>query len=180
MVKQFEIWSSWVDPEDEVWQEVISETKALNPEYWRQRGTIADLEIVTELNDSYLDDEKRNLDIQLEHPILVFADLGLWSGRQNGYGIIESGNIRDIFQFQVRDPSEVRWYCDGHDICCDEVHHDGTNHYKYREMMEEGKIRHLLDMRELPGAGRQIWMYTRSIAGDVAKVYGLTLEEDAV
>ena len=38
-----------------------------------------------DLNDSYLDDERANLNIQLSQPILVIADLGLWNGRRTGY-----------------------------------------------------------------------------------------------
>ena len=38
-----------------------------------------------EINDTYLDDERANLSIQLSQPILVIADLGLWNGRRSGY-----------------------------------------------------------------------------------------------
>ena len=51
-----------------------------------------------EINDSYLDDERMNLNIQLSEPILLIADLGLWNGRHSGYTVIESGNISDCLQ----------------------------------------------------------------------------------
>lgn len=35
-------------------------------------------------------DEKENLDIKTDHPILVIADLGLWNGRRPGYKILPS------------------------------------------------------------------------------------------
>ena len=38
-----------------------------------------------EINNRYLDDERVNLNIQLDQPILVIADLGLWNGRRPGY-----------------------------------------------------------------------------------------------
>lgn len=38
-----------------------------------------------ERNSEYLDDERMNLDIQLDKPILVIVDLGLWNGRYSGY-----------------------------------------------------------------------------------------------
>ena len=47
-----------------------------------------------EINSTYFQDEKTNLDIQLSSPILVVGDLGLWHGRRMGYKEIESGNIR--------------------------------------------------------------------------------------
>ena len=51
--------------------------------------------LMYEINSDYLDDERVNLNIQLSQPILVIADLGLWTGRRIGYKEIESGNIRD-------------------------------------------------------------------------------------
>ena len=50
-----------------------------------------------EINNRYLDDERVNLNIQLDQPILVIADLGLWNGRRTGYQEISSGNIRTAF-----------------------------------------------------------------------------------
>lgn len=38
-------------------------------------------QIMLETNRDYLDDERINLNIQLNEPILVIADLGLWNGR---------------------------------------------------------------------------------------------------
>ena len=48
-----------------------------------------------EINSDCLDDERANLNIQLDQPILIIGDLGLWTGRHIGYKEIESGNIRD-------------------------------------------------------------------------------------
>ena len=51
--------------------------------------------LMYEINSDYLDDERVNLNIQLDQPILIIGDLGLWTGRHIGYKEIESGNIRD-------------------------------------------------------------------------------------
>jgi len=51
--------------------------------------------LMHEINGGYLDDERANLNIQLDQPILIIADLGLWTGRHMGYKEIASGNIRD-------------------------------------------------------------------------------------
>lgn len=53
------------------------------------------LQVMYEINNDFLDDDRRNLNIVLKHPILVIGDLGLWNGRHLGYMEIESGNIRD-------------------------------------------------------------------------------------
>ena len=62
-----------------------------------------------EINGDYLDDERANLNIQLSQPILVIADLGLWTGRHSGYKEIESGNIRDCLYSQY---DYTTWYVD--------------------------------------------------------------------
>ena len=54
--------------------------------------------LMYEINDGYLDDERVNLDIQLDTPILMIADLGRWNGRFPGYGEIKSGNIKDCLE----------------------------------------------------------------------------------
>lgn len=87
-------------------------------------------QLMLEQNDSYLDDERVNLNIQISGPILVIADLGRWNGRFSGYREIPSGNIRDCL---YSDTDYSTWYVDRlGDLRCDAIHHDGTNHYLYR------------------------------------------------
>ena len=57
-----------------------------------------------ELNAEYLDDERRNLDIQFSQPILVIGDLGFWNGRAQGYKMVNSGNIRDCLYSDTEMP----------------------------------------------------------------------------
>lgn len=82
----------------------------------------------------YLGDERENLNITLENSIIVIADLVLWNGRHHGYRIIRSGNIADCLQTEC---NYVRWYVDGYkNLRADMIHHDGANHYLYREIKE--------------------------------------------
>ena len=71
------IWSNYnLDFED--WRDDLEE----------QYPGLPESELVSlmyDINSSYLDDERVNLDIQLNSPILVVADLGLWYGRRSGY-----------------------------------------------------------------------------------------------
>ena len=62
-----------------------------------------------ELNDCYLEDARVNLNVRLNQPILVIADLGLWDGRHMGYQEIQSGNIRDCL---YGDTDYTTWYVD--------------------------------------------------------------------
>ena len=43
----------------------------------------------------WLDDERMNLNVQVDGVIIAFGDLGLWRGRRQGYQILGS-NIADI------------------------------------------------------------------------------------
>lgn len=171
MMKQFVIWDSWIDTEE--WETAIEEDKELNPDFYEDRDPEeAAYEAACDMNQRYLEDERVNLNIQLSHPILILADLGLWNGRRQGYKVIDSGNIKDILYSQG--DGECKWYCNGYDICCDESHHDGTNHYIYREIRNEDNIDNLLDRiysgEKVPQ--RTINYYTRSIAKDIGSVYG--------
>ena len=128
-------------------------------------------QLCCELNDEYLDDERINLDIQLDNSIIVIADLGLWNGRRCGYKIIDSGNIKDILHDNNCD--YCKWYADRYNIRFTGHHHDGTNHYVYREVKDMDKIDILTD-KLYNGTATQadITRYTRSIRKHVADVYG--------
>lgn len=81
------IWSNYALDYDDWKDELESEYPELSDD---ER-----MELMAEINGDYLDDERKNLNIQLSRPILVIADLGRWNGRFPGYKEIASGNIRD-------------------------------------------------------------------------------------
>ena len=127
-----------------------------------------------EINEGYLDDERDNLNIQLSQPILVVANLGLWYGRRSGYREIESGNIRDCLTLRH---DFTTWYVDRlGDLRCDDIHHDGTNHYLYRAF-RDGVGEHQRDrLKERIYSGiatrSDIVRLTRRLGDDIGKVYG--------
>ena len=130
-----------------------------------------------EINSDYLADERCNLNIQLDQPILVVADLGLWNGRRSGYKEIESGNIRDCL---YSDTDYSTWYVDRlGDLRCDAIHHDGTNHYLYRtykDGVRESQI-DLLKEKLYRGIATRadITRITRRLGDDIANVYGFSI-----
>ena len=63
----------------------INEFKALNPE---NEDEIYDYMVNT--NDLYLDDERLNLNKEIDGRILVIADIGRWDGRAQGYKILDN------------------------------------------------------------------------------------------
>ena len=73
------IWTDYLDYDD--WKEDL---EAQYPELSANER----MNLMYEINGTYFQDEKTNLDIQLSRPILVVGDLGLWHGRRMGYKAI--------------------------------------------------------------------------------------------
>ena len=68
----------------------------------------------------WLDDERMNLNVQVDGVIIAFGDLGLWRGRRQGYQILGS-NVADILHSSCDDNE---WYGDGYNIRGRMAHHD--------------------------------------------------------
>ena len=128
---------------------------------------------MVETNDMYFDDEKYNLNKEVDGRILIIADLGLWNGRKPGYKILGT-NIRDILNINARGFDYAEFYGDGHNIRATESHHDGTNCYLYRIIREDRNIDNLLNAiyngEEITSS--KLNYYTKSLYKDVANVYG--------
>lgn len=162
------IWSDDLDYDD--WKDDLEE----------QYPELSDderFEMMYEINNGYLDDERCNLNIQLSRPILVVGDLGLWNGRRMGYKEIESGNIRDCL---YSDTDYSTWYVDKKgDFRCDAIHHDGTNHYLYRtykDGVSETQIDNLKEKLYCGTATRKdITRITRRLGDEIANVYGFPI-----
>ena len=88
MKAQHVIWSNYDLDYERDWKGLLEEEY---PDMTEEEREL----LMYEMNNSYLDDERCNLNIQLDCPIIVIADLGLWHGRASGYREIESGNVRD-------------------------------------------------------------------------------------
>lgn len=163
------IWSNY-DLDYENWR---SDLEAEYPELSEQER----IERMYEINGDYLDDERVNLNIQLSRPILIIADLGLWNGHRMGYKEIASGNIRDCL---CSDTDYSTWYVDKlGDLCCDAVHHDGTNHYLYRTYKNGVSDWQIYNLKNKIYEGKatraDITRLTRRLGDEIAKVYGFDI-----
>ena len=119
--------------------------------------------------DNWLDDERANLDIEVDGYIVAFVDLGLWNGRHNGGGIVGT-NVKDILHSEC---DYLDWYCDRYNVRCKATHHDGTNHYLYRVAKSHEQAEHLINKIAYHGmTEEQFRKATRSLRPYVAKVYG--------
>ncbi|MCI8595162.1 MAG: hypothetical protein HFF09_07935 [Oscillospiraceae bacterium] len=162
------IWDNY-DLDYEDWRADLEEEYPELPEDER-------IYLMHEINGEYLDDERTNLNIQLNQPILVIADLGLWHGRRMGYKEIESGNIRDCL-YSERDIDYSTWYVDKlGDLRCDAVHHDGTNHMLYRTYKDGVRASQIDLLKEKIYYGKanraDITRVTRRLGDEIGKVYG--------
>jgi hypothetical protein len=134
-------------------------------------------EIMHEINNDYLSDERINLDIQLPREIIVIADIGRWNGRVTGYKVIESGNIKDCLYSEC---DMTEWYVDKlGDLRCDAYHHDGTNHYLYRtfkDYVTDEQIEHLINkFYEGTVIAEDIAAVTKRLGKYIAEIYGFDL-----
>lgn len=131
-------------------------------------------QMMYDLNDDHLADERINLNIQMERPILVIGDIERWNGHVSGYKEIPSGNIKDCL---YADTDYYTWYVDRKgDLRCDAIHHDGRNHYLYRAYKPgatEAQIERLKGKIYDGVATRtDITRITQRLGDDIGKVYG--------
>ena len=166
-MKERVIWNSEPDTSDEAIQSYRNGFESMEG--------LTDEEIVECLQEDtilWYSDERANLDIQLDHPILAIADLGLWFGRRSGVKVI-NGNIADILKTHCGDI--VKYYADAYNVRCRDVHHDGVNYYLFRELRGTEEqcwplIEAVMNQKEV--SRTLLNHYSRSILPYVAKVYG--------
>lgn len=122
-----------------------------------------------------LNDERCNLNREVNGIIVAFADLGLWDGRKQGYLLI-GRNIGNILHSSY----DAEWYGDTYNIRGIERHHDGTNYILYRVAKDEetalriaGKI-YNGDIDDV-----KFRKMTHSLYPYVAKIYGWKLRMKA-
>jgi len=131
--RKYIIWSNEnLDTED--WKESFKEFIEMNNLDIDPNDEEKLYKYMVETNDEYLSDERINLNINVPDTdtVLVIADLGFWDGRCRGYREIHADKISDCL-YTDRDTDYATWYLDDRgDFCCDQIHHDGTNHLCYR------------------------------------------------
>ena len=87
-----------------------------------------------------IEDERMNLDKEVNGVIVAFADLGLWDGHHNGIKIVGT-NVSDILTDFGGDMNT--WFADRYNVRCVSRHHDGTNQILFRYVDDMDKARRL-------------------------------------
>ena len=115
------------------------------------------------------EDFKDAIESMILTDILCIASLGLWNGRVYGYKVIRH-SILDIIQGDY-----VDIYLEDGDIHMDDTHHDGSNHYVFREIKDNVDIDKLLNDiysgKEL--SNQKLSYYKKSIYPAFAELYGI-------
>ena len=103
-------------------------------------------DMMYQYNFEYFSDAQSQLDMYVGSPILVLANLGLWDGRHRGFGEIKSGNIKDCME---TDYEYAEWYVDENgEFASRQIHHDGTNYYRYRRYLPDATEDEIYDLKE--------------------------------
>lgn len=160
------------------WREAYAECAEING--WDDDPDEYEIyEFMYEVNSSYLDDERMNLNIEVSRPIIAIADLGLWNGRFSGYKELNSCNIKDCLNgFDSCEYHE--WYVDDQgDLRCTAVHHDGRNYILYRAYRDDVTDEQIEELLEKIYDGKatqeDIDSVTCRLGNKIAEVYGWDL-----
>lgn len=166
---KFVIWQNYdVDVED--WKDFLEECHPdVTDEYEKQS-------LVNKENDSYLDDERDNLDIETEEEIIEIADIGRWNGRFTGYKEPHWTNINQCLSFEDS-CGYAEFYVDQYgNLRSKQSHHDGTHYILYREWKPGLNYWQKQDFLNKIYSGkmksRDVTRYTRSLGKRVKEVYG--------
>lgn len=111
--------------------------------------------------------------VMTDCPIMIIADLGLWSGRKSGYKMVNSRCIADCFKLG---DDEFKIYTDRYNLLATGIHHDGVNHYLFREIkpsISENAFENFLDkLYSGEATSADITRYTRSVRPLITERYG--------
>lgn len=119
--------------------------------------------------DIYLNDERANLDVEVDGWIVAFGVLGLWDGKHNA-ACTFGNKVKNILKSEC---DYLDWYCDRYNVRCRASHHDGTNYYLYRVAKDREQAKRLVDAIAYNGMTEEAFRKaTRSLRPYVAKVYG--------
>lgn len=152
-------------------------------EAWK-KDTIADCgadadvseEAYQEYLDMWLDNEKLNLDVDIEKGCIVcFASFGLWNGRTNAVSRLKGEKVNDIFKMaRGRDIDHYEFFCDENDVKAKGIHHDGTNRYLFRIIKNPNKWDKIVERFSADNelTEEEFVKMTSPLRPYVAKVYG--------
>lgn len=124
-------------------------------------------------NEFWRECEKDNLSQETVGEIVIIGDLGLWNGRVAGVKETGKYNLNVILDAHG-DIDDFEVYVEDGEVKGAGYHHDGTNYYTFREVINEEKWAELRD-KIIAGekwTEKELNASTKSLAERVNKVYG--------
>ncbi|MBP5422003.1 MAG: hypothetical protein J6Y78_06160 [Paludibacteraceae bacterium] len=118
----------------------------------------------------WLGAEKANLNVPC-NKVVIIGKISLWNGIRKGMKFLGE-NVNSIFNYSMGD--FVEFFADRYNVCCTDAHHDGTNHYTYREL-KDGVTEEMFERAFTKAKhidSKFLCRYTNSLRPKVAKVYG--------
>ena len=127
------------------------------------------------MEQTWFEDEKHELELVSEGPVLAIADLGLWDGRRCGYKELKS--LEDVMYTSC---DYERVYVDSNgDLRKEESHHDGSNSILYRywkDGLTDVQRENFLDkLYNGKATQKDITRYTRKAGLGIADAFGWTV-----
>ena len=124
-----------------------------------------------EINGDYLDDEKANLNVTVDAPIIMILDLDLWNGHRYGYKLMGQ-NIADCLDCYTCGDYVTFYVDEDGEFKCDDSHHDGTNCYTFRKVKADAPDSFNYAVVDGEATKEDMLAYTEPLGGEIAKVYG--------
>jgi hypothetical protein len=116
-----------------------------------------------------LDDERANLNVEVDGYIVAYANLGLWNGRVRGAKLIGT----NVSQILYTNDDYATWFCDPHNVKAETIHHDGRNYVLYRVAETKEKAELLVNRIAYGGMSEENFRRaTKSLRPYVANVFG--------
>lgn len=135
------------------WADYLSDIHADDKEEYEKQA------LCEELNDSYWDDEKINLNVPVNG--IMIADMGLWIGRRNAFRLFS--NLNECLNVHCNGLLTV--YVENDELKATEIHHDGINHYAFYRIKDEF-------VEYVHESGSYEMNMLEPLGKDVANVYG--------
>lgn len=119
---------------------------------------------------SWLDDERANLNKELDGVVVGYANLGLWDGNHIGAKIL-GHNVNSFLNPIHSDYPE--FYSDGYNIRSTLPHHDGVNTVLYRIAKDRETAEKLVERIAYDRISeKQFCRVTKSLNPYVSEIYG--------
>ena len=159
------IWNGW-NLIDEEYRNGIRECMLMYDGITSDKISEEDIDAL--IND-YLEDERANLNVEVDGIIIAYADLGLWDGHHKGIKIFKN-NVSEIL---YSDSDYPHWYTDRYNVRATMPHHDGTNYILYRVAKDRETAERIMNNILYKGKGEDYFKRnTKSLRPYVAEVYG--------